>query len=173
MAGKKLPARKPKRDKAYAAKLRRLNPRLTREWAKRKPGRPSDYTTECCEAVIALGRKGLSRAQIAAALDVARSTMQEWEKKHVEFAAAMARARDVALAWWEDAGQLGLTMGKEFNATAFIFQMCNRFGDDYRQRQEMTGANGLPLVQPVINITIGHEQPSARRAEPASSPQAG
>lgn len=139
---------------------------------KRKPGRPSDYHADLCEAVIALGREGKSRTQIAANLGKAKSTVQEWAEKHPAFAQALSLAKELEQAWWEDKGQKGLNQGKNFNATAFIFQMKNRFRDDYRDRHEVTGADGAALV-PVINITIGNEQPSARRAEPASSPQAG
>ncbi len=50
-------------------------------------------------------------------------------------------AKDLAQAWWEDQGQNGLSMGKDFNATAFIFQMKNRFSDDYRDRHEVESTN--------------------------------
>ena len=39
---------------------------------------------------------------------------------------------DLAVAWWEDLGQLNITR-PGFNATAYIFQMVNRFRDDYRR----------------------------------------
>ena len=40
------------------------------------------------------------------------------------------------MAWWEDQGQLGMFQGQKFNATAFIFQVKNRFPSVYRDRQE-------------------------------------
>lgn len=91
-----------------------------------KGGRPTDYREDFCARVIELGREGKSKAQIAAALDVSRDTVHEWTKKHPEFSDAIKRAEELALAWWEDAGQMGM-MRQGFNATAFIFQMKNRF----------------------------------------------
>lgn len=92
--------------------------------------RPTDYREEFCGRVIELGRKGKSKAQIAAALDVSRQTLDAWTKAHPEFLDAINAARDLAQAWWEDQGQTGL-YAERFNATAFIFQMKNRFRDDY------------------------------------------
>lgn len=108
--------------------------------------RPTDYREEFCGRVIELGRKGKSKAQIAAALDVSRQTLDTWAQVHPEFLDAVKAARDLALAWWEDQGQSGLHAEK-FNATAFIFQVKNRFRDDYADRTalEHTGRNGGPI----------------------------
>jgi hypothetical protein len=108
---------------------------------KNKGGRPTDYRPEYCAKVIELGRLGKSKAQIAAALDVSRQTMLNWTNTHAEFLDAVKRAEELALGWWEDAGQAGLT-SKGFNATAFIFQMKNRFREDYRDRQELEHSPG-------------------------------
>jgi hypothetical protein len=96
-----------------------------------KGGRPTDYRPEHCRRVIEWGREGKSRAQIAAALDVARQTLHDWEKVHPAFLDAMTRAHDLALAWWENQGQDGIWAGKQFNANAYSLQMRNRFPDAY------------------------------------------
>lgn len=101
---------------------------------KRPVGRPTDYHRSLCAKVVALGKRGKSKAQIAAALGKSRQTIDTWVAEHPEFLDAISRAKELALAWWEDAGQNGLTGGK-FNATAFIFQMKNRFKEDYRDQQ--------------------------------------
>jgi len=108
--------------------------------------RPTEYREEFCGRVIEMGRKGKSKAQIAAGLDVSRQTLDNWAAVHPEFLDAVKAARDLALAWWEDQGQTGLTAEK-FNATAFIFQVKNRFRDDYADRtaHELTGKNGGPI----------------------------
>ncbi len=118
----------------------------TNDQAKRRPGRPTDYSPELCATVIELGRKGKSKAQISAHLDVSRQTVDNWCAAHPEFLDAITRARELALAWWEDAGQLGMLM-KGFNANAFQFQMKNRFRDDYRDvsTKEISGAGGGPV----------------------------
>ena len=68
------------------------------------------------------------------AAGVARSNMANWEKEHPKFRDAIKEAMDLSLAWWEDTGQLGMTR-PGFNATAFIFQMKNRFREEYRDVQ--------------------------------------
>jgi transposase-like protein len=109
--------------------------------AKSKGGRPSSYDPSVCERIIALGAEGKSKAQIARGLGVVRNTLDNWASEHPEFLNALKASREAAMSWWEDQGQLGITADK-FNATAFIFQMKNRFPDDYRDRQEVTGADG-------------------------------
>lgn len=101
------------------------------EPVKRKVGRPSKYSPAFCESVLELGEQGKSKAQIAKALGVSRMTLERWEDEYPEFRDSLKHARDLAQAWWEDKGQEGLTMGKAFNATLFVFQMKARFRDDY------------------------------------------
>jgi transposase len=105
---------------------------------KARVGRPTKYTESFCERVIELGSAGKSKAQIAAALGVSRQTLDNWAEEHPEFLDAIKYARDLALAWWEDRGQEGLFKGKSFNALAYIFQMKNRFREDYGDRTENT-----------------------------------
>lgn len=117
---------------------------MTEEAEKHPGGRPSGYDPSLCARVVELGADGKSKAQIARALGVVRQTLENWAAVHPEFLDALKDARDAALAWWEDQGQAGLTADK-FNATAYIFQVKNRFPRDYRDRQEHTGANGGPV----------------------------
>jgi len=111
-----------------------------------KRGRPSMYDPEFCEIVLELGAEGKSKAQIAARLGINRDTLNEWTKIHPEFSVAVKNAQELALAWWEDAGQVNMAR-QGFNATAYIFQMKNRFREDYRDvtAMEHTGKNGGPI----------------------------
>ena len=112
----------------------------------RKVGRPSKYDPSFCDLVLDLAADGKSRAQIAACLGVNRDTLNEWSKQHDEFSVALKNAYDIALAWWEGAGQINM-MRQGFNATAYIFQMKNRFREDYRDvvAQELSGRDGGPI----------------------------
>ena len=106
-------------------------------------GRPTDYRKEHCATVVELGRLGKSKAQIAATLDVARNTLDNWAETHPEFLNALTRAHDLAQAWWEDKGQTGLeTPG--FNSSLWAKQVSCRFRDDYTdvQKRELTGKDG-------------------------------
>lgn len=141
--------------------------------AKRKPatpaqprgrGRPTDYRPEYCAAVVDLGREGKSRAQIAAALDVDRDTLANWEKARPEFFGAMKRAHDLALAWWEDQGQKGIWsdyQGRTLNAAAYALQMRNRFSDEY----------GRPEAVVDLNVSVQRET-IARKLDRVAKPRA-
>lgn len=100
--------------------------------------RPSLYEAEFCDRVIELGREGASKAEMSHALGVARSTFQLWEQEHSEFSVAVKKAVELSQGWWESQGRKAV-FGKVpgFNATAFIFNMKNRFPADWRDKQEV------------------------------------
>lgn len=109
-------------------------------------GRPSDYDPSFCEQAIEFGKQGKSKAYMAAQFGVARQTLDNWTQAHPEFLDAITRAMALAQAWWEDAGQTGMTADK-FNASVWSRSMAARFPDDWREvsRHENTGANGGPM----------------------------
>lgn len=114
-----------------------------------KIGKPTRYDPETMLAkVMDLGRFGKSKAQIARALGVSDKTLTAWTDKHPEFAEAMQAARTLAMAWWEDQGQIGVFLGsKEFNTAAWHTQVKARFPAEYRDvtAHEVTGRNGQPI----------------------------
>ncbi len=101
---------------------------------RRGGGQPSAYRPEYCDVVVALGREGKSKAQIAARLDVTRVTLDNWADEHPEFFAAIKRALDFSLAWWEDSGQSGMRE-RGFNAAVWSRSMAARFPADYREER--------------------------------------
>lgn len=110
-------------------------------------GRPTVYREEYCNTVVELGALGKSKAQIAAALGVARNTLDNWAEANPEFLRAITHARDLSMAWWEDKAQDGLDK-PGFNANLWSRSMAARFPDDYteRRKNEQTGPNGGPVV---------------------------
>jgi hypothetical protein len=126
-------------------------------------GRPTDYRPEYCALAVELGAKGKSLAQIGAACGVARITLRQWADKHPEFAAAIARARDLALAWWEEQAHLGMwesPEGARLNPQLWSRSMAARFPDDYREskKTELTGADGGPIKTQAVVIATGVPQ---------------
>jgi hypothetical protein len=99
--------------------------------------RPTDYDPAYCEDVIALGREGKSKAQMASHFDVSRQTIDNWASAHPEFLEALTRAMAHCQAWWEDKGQAGLSF-PGFNAAVWKKSVEARFRDDYTERQEQT-----------------------------------
>lgn len=100
-------------------------------------GRPSKYNPDFCATVIDLGKEGATLAEMADALDIDRSTLNEWRDRHEEFSRAVKHGLDKAQAWWEREGRRATFGGHDgFNATAWIFNMKNRFRDDWRDKVE-------------------------------------
>ena len=120
--------------------------------------RPTKYDPAFCATVVELGALGKSKAQMAAALGCSRMSIDEWCKEHKEFSDAIARARDLAMAWWEDQGQMGMWQspeGEKLNPQLWSRSMAARFPDDYRENNkvELTGANGGPVQTQVVIAT--------------------
>lgn len=100
-------------------------------------GRPSKYEPAFCDAVMAAGKEGQSKAEIAATLDVTRETLNEWAKVHPEFSDALHRAQEYSLAWWEGRARQNLTT-TGFQAGLWKQAMSGRFpAEPYRERQEV------------------------------------
>lgn len=109
-----------------------------------KVGRPTDYKPEFCQKVIEMGKRGLSIAEVACALDKVRSTLWEWEQSFPEFSIAMDKYRENAEAWWCKSGHQNID-NKQYNSALYNIQMQNRFG--WNKKTEVSGT-----------VTINHEQ---------------
>lgn len=99
-------------------------------------GRPTKYNPEMCATVIAMMSEGYSKESVCRELGIHHSTFIDWQGIHPEFSAAVKEGDSLSAAWWQDVGRdatLGNVAG--FNATAWIFNMKNRFG--WRDRQEI------------------------------------
>src|SRR5690242_9955116 len=83
---------------------------------------------EVCARVIGLGREGLGRWEIAAALDLGMAELGELEAADAGFAAAMRRAADLERAWWEAQPREALAAGVRLQVTAWREAMGWRFG---------------------------------------------
>lgn len=100
-------------------------------------GRPTKYDSSFCEKVIESGQAGKTLAGMAEDLDIDRATLNDWMEIHEEFSRAVKRGLQKAQAWWEDQGRIATFGGIDgFNATSYIFQMKNRFKDDWREKVE-------------------------------------
>lgn len=109
-------------------------------------GAPSKYDPAYCERVVALGEEGKTIAEMAADLDVARTTFNDWREQHEEFSYAVRRGIEKAQAWWESNGRVATFGGFDgFSATSYIFQMKNRFRDDWADRQLLGSDPENPL----------------------------
>lgn len=101
-------------------------------------GRPSKYDPAYCDQVIECLEQGASLTSFAAAIGVARSTINEWMKAHPEFSDACARAKAKCAAWWEDRGRsIALTGGGPGAATMAKFGMINMGSEDWKESSHL------------------------------------
>jgi hypothetical protein len=110
-------------------------------------GRPTKYKAEMCETVIKAGSQGMTLAEMADILDIDRSTLNDWCEKHEEFSRAVKAGLDKAQAWWERRGREATFDAQGFSATSYIFQMKNRFKDDWRDKVEQEHSGGIAFVR--------------------------
>ncbi len=105
-------------------------------------GRPTKYKKEYCEKVIEFLRDGMSKAEICRELDIARSTLEEWENNQPLFSEAIKKGVELSKGWWEKHGRTAL-YDKDFNTTLWLANMRNRFRADW-------GVD--PLSQKTVNV---------------------
>ena len=60
-----------------------------------------------------------------------------------EFSETIKEGRTLAEAWWAIAGRKGIYMGKDFNATTWIFNMKNRFA--WQDKTEVKHLGGISI----------------------------
>lgn len=135
---------------------------------KNKIGRPSAYRKEYCIQVEKLCKLGATDKEIADFFEVSVDTVYEWKKVHPEFSESIKNGKEIADAevasklfhratGYEHAeddiravnGEIVITPTiKHYppDTTAAIFWLKNRQKDKWRDRQEVTGADGAPLI---------------------------
>lgn len=119
-----------------------------RSFGKHPGGRPQLYRPEMCAVAIECGRKGFSKVQIAAKLNVSRSMVDEWCVTHHEFSVAISQAMTFSQAWWEAESLKGIRRpASAFNAGLFGKVMAARFPHDYRERTQLYTEPGAPIEQ--------------------------
>ena len=115
---------------------------------KSNAGRPTKYKSEMCKQVIEFGKQGMSKCEIGVRLDISHDTFCRWQNENPEFSEAVKEAMHHSQAWWEEKGRQATFGGVEgFNATSYIFNMKNRFRDEWNDtvKTEVTGKDGEPI----------------------------
>lgn len=113
----------------------------------RPVGRPTKYRDEYCEEIIEDGRAGYSITGFAGKIGVARSQIVEWAAKYPEFQIAISIAKAERARNLEAHAQRMVSETCTGGQAGLIqFLMKNVAADEYRDRQEVTGADGKDLV---------------------------
>lgn len=107
-------------------------------------GAPTKYTPEFCQRVIAMGKEGMSKAEMALELDVPRSCFAQYEIDYPEFSEAVKTAVGFSQGWWEKNGRIATFGGHSgFNANAYSLNMRNRFKEDWQDKQHTEHSGGI------------------------------
>lgn len=108
--------------------------------------RPTKYDPAFCDQVRELAATGASKAEMALDLGIAYSTFDVWQNDIPEFSEAVKEAETISRGWWEKQGRLATFGGCEgYNATSYIFQMKNRFREDWNDKRELEHSGSLNL----------------------------
>lgn len=113
-------------------------------------GRPSKYDPKYCDQLREHMGKGFSFESFAATIGVNRDTLYQWAKVHSEFSDAKSDGTDASLYHYEKIFQAGiLGKVKNFNSTALIFLMKNRF--KWTDRQEIDHGISKNLHEQILD----------------------
>lgn len=115
-------------------------------------GRKTLYREEYCNLVQPHFAEGKSVYEVANAIGVPLSTMQDWRVKFPEFSDAIKKGLRVSRGWWEAKARENLDNPK-FQAALWFMNMKNRFqaiNDDtgefrWADKHEVAGDGGGPL----------------------------
>lgn len=107
-------------------------------------GRPSEFNPKHCRELEQFMENGLSFEAFAGHIGVAVDTLNSWANHYPEFAASKKIGQAKSRKYWEDLGKKGATMGKQFNATVWIFTMKNRFG--WKDQLAISTDSELPIT---------------------------
>lgn len=113
-------------------------------------GRPSKYKPEMCQELIDIMSEGASLTEACVKLEICDASLRNWKNPEhpgfqPDFLAAVKKGKEKAKTWWEAKVREGtFEEGKYVNPTLAIFQMKNRFREDYGDisRHEVTGKDG-------------------------------
>lgn len=108
-------------------------------------GRPTKYKPEYCEQLIEHMANGFSFEAFAGVVGTSNKTLYSWAEKNEQFLHAKEEGFAKSRAFWE---QIGINQAKhgEGNATAFVFNMKNRFPKEWRDKQEIQQETKIKVV---------------------------
>ena len=115
--------------------------------------RPTKYDPSKNQSVIDLMSEGASIVEVAAMLDVSRSTLYEWISQYDDFSDTIKKGQELCQAWWEKQGRKNLD-NRDFNPTLWFMNVKNRFKDDWRDKQEHDHTTNGEKIN-IINLGSG------------------
>lgn len=136
-------------------------------------GQPTLYREEYCEDLIDHMAKGLSFESFAAKVPCNRDTLYNWVKLFPEFSDAKQIGMQQARLWWESKGleglfntseydkEAGTGSSKSMNAALWIFNMKNRFPDEWKDKTEVKNTGNMTVNWSETKTYIGDSESEA------------
>ena len=129
----------------------------------RKRGQPTLYAPEYCEQLIEHMKAGRSFESFGAIVNCCKDTLYEWCKVHQDFSDAKRLGTQHSRLFWENLGIDHVLNKSEsskhpdgtlnskatsLNSAVWIFNMKNRFKDEWREKQEVetSGSAEIKIV---------------------------
>jgi DNA-binding XRE family transcriptional regulator len=124
-------------------------------------GRPTLYKEEFCDLLISHMEKGYSYESFAGLLGVSKQTIYDWEKANQEFLDSKKIGTEKSRLFWEKVGIENIvnidTMEKDesgsftavkksLNSAVYIFNMKNRFKDEWKDKHENEFSGSIGTV---------------------------
>lgn len=124
----------------------------------KKEGRPTKYKDEFPQMLYEHMKGGLSFESFGGVAEVSETALHKWKNPnspffHKEFLQSYKKGLTASLMHWEELGH-DLVLAGQGNATAWIFNMKNRFRKLWSDtvKQEVTGKDGVPLLESLNNV---------------------
>lgn len=123
-------------------------------------GRPKDgldrLPENWKEIALKIYSDGASDAEVRLTLGISQTIWERWLEEEPEFSLTIKDGRAAAKIWWERLSRDQACGKVQGNATTLIFNMKNRFKDEYGDmtRHEHSGINGAPIQ---TSITVKFE----------------
>jgi hypothetical protein len=123
-------------------------------------GRPSKYDSKYDQMLIDHMAQGLSFESFAGLISVNKDTLSEWVKVHEAFSVAKKEGLDKNRLFWEklaidhilnksDSEFQGSSSSRSLNATVWIFNMKNRFPQEWRDKRDIEVTENSTLAEKV------------------------
>ena len=123
-------------------------------------GRPTYYEQRFCELLIDHMEKGFSYESFAGLVGVSKQTIYDWEKANPDFLDSKKIGVEKSRLFWEKQGIEGIyttevfeqdengsrSTKKALNSSVWIFNMKNRFMQEWRDKQENEVSGTLSTV---------------------------
>lgn len=146
-----------------------------------KPGRPSLYKAEYVRIARGVAMLGATDRELADVLGVGLSTIEDWKRDKPEFCNALKKGKaqaDAVVAsrlyaratgYSHKAVKIGIDAktGAEHqveyteryppDTTACIFWLKNRRPAEWRDRHELTGKDGQPLLETLVGASMANQ----------------